>query len=68
MYRLRIFISPDKGVEPTALQTEGRSRGGLEPIAFFVKLQREIERFRRRVGRILDLPPQGKAKNGKSDL
>jgi hypothetical protein len=66
MYRLRLHITP-RGVEPTVLQTDKKDRNSLEPLAFYAKLEKDIETFKTRVNRVLGLQGR-KAKNGKPNL
>jgi len=67
MYRLRIYINPQNGVGPAALQTDRKHGTSIEGLAFYVKLEKEIKRFRSRVANTLGLRER-KAQNGKPNL
>ncbi len=53
MYRLKLTISPRKGIDEVTLETSGEHKGSIEPLCFYAKLEPQIQKFKKVVQKAL---------------
>jgi len=49
MYRIKLYITPEKGMEDPILETSGRDRKLVNPLLFYTQMKPELDRFKKRI-------------------